>query len=76
LIYLKGDQSNLNDITVEQINRFFEKRFGNFDSYFLPLELSNEKLVKEPELNLFLWAVLSNRIDIAKTFWRLGKVLS
>lgn len=26
------------------------------------------------EFNLFLWAVLTNRIEIAKIFWRLGKV--
>ena len=26
------------------------------------------------EMDLFYWCILSNRINIAKTFWRLGKV--
>ena len=28
----------------------------------------------EPEQNLFYWCILSNRIEIAKLFWKLGKV--
>ena len=30
----------------------------------------------EPEKNLFYWCILSNRIEIAKIFWKLGKVSS
>ena len=29
----------------------------------------------EPELNLFYWCVFSNRIEIAKIFWKMGKVI-
>ena len=28
----------------------------------------------DPEKYLFYWFILSNRIEIAKTFWRLGSV--
>ena len=28
----------------------------------------------EPEMNLFYWCVFSNRIEIAKLFWKIGKV--
>jgi hypothetical protein len=29
---------------------------------------------KDPIRNLFYWSVLFNRLEIAKIFWRLGKV--
>ena len=29
---------------------------------------------KDPIINLFYWSVLFNRFEIAKIFWRLGKV--
>ena len=32
--------------------------------------------INEPELNLFYWCVLSKRIEMAKLFWRFGKVSS
>jgi hypothetical protein len=28
----------------------------------------------EPELNLFYWCIFSNRLEIAKIFWKIGKV--
>ena len=30
----------------------------------------------DPERNLFYWSILSNRIEIAKIFWLLGKVIN
>jgi hypothetical protein len=30
--------------------------------------------VKFPEHNLFVWALLLNRIEIAKIFWQIGEV--
>jgi hypothetical protein len=36
---------------------------GKFDEY-----------VKDPIMNMFLWAVLLNRIEIAKIFWQIGDV--
>ena len=32
-------------------------------------------LTTDPTRNLFYWAILSNRIEIAKIFWQLGKVI-
>lgn len=64
------------EIQFIEIKEFLEMLFEKFDcDSFLSRDLLvlNHK-VKEPEFNLFLWAVLSNRIEIAKIFWRLGKV--
>ena len=30
--------------------------------------------MQHAEMNLFLWALLLNRIEIAKIFWKLGEV--
>jgi hypothetical protein len=31
--------------------------------------------IEDPDMNLFVWAVLMNRIEIAKIFWRIGDVI-
>ena len=49
--------------------------FSSMDAFFLPIDKKDNEPVNEPELNLFIWAVLKNRIGIAKIFWRLGKVI-
>jgi hypothetical protein len=28
----------------------------------------------DPEMNLFYWCILSKRLEIAKIFWKMGKV--
>jgi len=38
------------------------------------LAKSSEKTVLYPELNLFIWSLLLNRIELAKYFWRIGSV--
>jgi len=47
------------------VERFLRK---NFDKEFTSIDNLNA------EFNLFLWSVLSYRIEIAKVFWRLGRV--
>jgi hypothetical protein len=37
--------------------------------------LEFDKYVEDPIMNLFLWAILLNRIEIAKIFWQIGQVL-
>ena len=40
--------------------------------------MDREKFTAEieyPEKNLFVWAVLLNRVDMAKIFWQLGEVI-
>jgi hypothetical protein len=44
-----------------------------FDFLIENKEFGYEK-VEFPEQNLFLWALLMNRIDIAKLFWQTGEV--
>lgn len=47
---------------------------------FQPNFLSNiktdmpESEVEYPEKNLFVWAILMNRFEIAKIFWKIGDV--
>ena len=33
-----------------------------------------EQPVQNADLNLFIWSILTNRIEIAKLFWRKGEV--
>lgn len=46
--------------------------FKTFDEKILLYAENNEF---DPEFNLFLWCVLTNRFEIAKIFWQLGKVI-
>jgi hypothetical protein len=33
------------------------------------------KIAKNPEMYLFYWCILSKRIQLAKIFWKFGKVI-
>ena len=73
LVYLKDYKStNVGSIEFPKVIEFMKKHFDGFDQTILSTTAKNQVL--EPEFNLFLWAVLSNRIEIANLFWRLGKV--
>ena len=43
-------------------------------NFFLENKDFGYEKVEFPEQNLFLWALLMNRIDIAKLFWQTGEV--
>jgi hypothetical protein len=61
---------------VEQINMIkfvFEEIFKGKNLAFLANDLFKDDL-KNPEIYLFYWCILSNRPEIAKAFWILGKV--
>ena len=46
----------------------------NFE-FLLPKDFTQtDGSIDNPEMNIFYWCILTNRIEIAKTFWRLGKV--
>ena len=45
------------------------------DDAFIPGETEFQEKVENTEINLFVWAILLNRIEIAKIFWKIGKVL-
>jgi len=74
LIYLS--KKNLFDKTNKQIEeKHFEHLFeANFDSFDTSRLFSSSTSLEDNELRLFFWALLTNRIEIAKIFWRLGKV--
>ena len=44
------------------------------DDAFIPGETEFQVKVENTEINLFVWAILLNRIEIAKIFWKIGKV--
>ncbi len=75
----------LNDV-IEFINKISQSK--DLSSWFLPewifenkkngkkepIKHETLKKVPQPELNLFLWCILSNRMETAMLFWKLGKV--
>lgn len=36
--------------------------------------MRDSMLTPHPEMNLFLWSLLMNRIEMAKVFWKIGQV--
>lgn len=66
-------------ITVEGIKYFFKRRFDTFNPFFLPddfnvNETAEPTYVGDPEINLFFYCILTNRVEVAKTFWKIGRV--
>lgn len=47
----------------------------NFGSQAQKVQKFGIEEVKSPLQNLFLWALLHNRTEIAKIFWRIGEVI-
>ncbi len=64
--------ANLSD-TIQFV---FKEIFKGLSFSFLKETFADQFIheYKNPEMNLFFWCILSNRLEIAKTFWRLGKV--
>jgi hypothetical protein len=58
-------------LRIEIMNVSFE--LGLFQP-FLVVDLVST-VVQIPEINLFLWALLMNRIPLAKLFWKLSEVI-
>ncbi len=48
--------------------------FADSSFNFLPNKFVKKECENDPEMDLFYWAVLTNRIEISKIFWRIGKV--
>jgi hypothetical protein len=69
----KNRGSKALDIDEKTIIKYLENILGYIKPYFFEND-KNSNCLQEPELNLFFWAVFSNRCEIAKIFWRLGKV--
>ena len=76
LLYLQKKYNKIklfiDTINVKKLNK---ELFPGSTFRFLPKSFNETENVIEPEMNLFYWSVLTNRIEIAKIFWRLGKVI-
>ena len=62
---------NIDPKTIKKLNKEIFPA-GLFK--FLPPDFDKAHSIINPEMNLFYWSVLTNRFEIAKIFWRLGKV--
>jgi hypothetical protein len=75
LLFLQKKYNKIR-ITIDAriIRKLNKELFPGSRFTFLPADFDKNGPVNDPEMNLFFWSVLSNRFDIAKIFWRLGKV--
>ena len=75
-MYLQKKNAASSKIKSENIAFIFKEIFkGMSFKFLLPKDFINtEKSIANPEMNIFYWCILSNRLEIAKTFWLLGKV--
>ena len=72
LLYLRREK--IKELT--DIKDLLKKILPNLKMDFLfDFDQVDEKFTN-PEVNIFFWCILSNRIEIAKIFWKLGKVSS
>ena len=69
----KNKEIKNQDKQIDRIKFVFTEIFKGKNLTFLTNDFANNDL-KNPEMNLFYWCILSNRLEIAKTFWILGKV--
>jgi hypothetical protein len=61
----------------KNIEKLRKEIFPTINFNLLPTIEESESMnefVEEPEMYLFFWCILTNRIEIAKIFWKLGKV--
>jgi hypothetical protein len=68
-----------NDLEFSKMEKFLnyanKKETSDVDTKDATLELHfGKNEVRFPEQNLFLWALLLNRIEIAIIFWQIGEV--
>jgi hypothetical protein len=74
LIFLQKRNKLITEIIPDHIEFVFKEIFNGLSFSFLPETFIEQTNINNPEMNLFFWCILSNRLEIAKTFWRLGKV--
>ncbi len=83
LYYLKKKYNiHAEFITNAYIKMFLEQKFYFIDLSYLEIYENDDTDVDDNdgpfdeyhEFYLFIWCILTNRLMIAKTFWRLGKV--
>ncbi len=74
-MYLEKKGERRSQITHARIKKFLKEHFYSINFEYLPMYNNEEKDDDGfHEFYLFIWCVLTNRLQIAKTFWRLGKV--
>ena len=75
LLFLQKKYNKIRiNIDIKTIRKLNKELFPGSRFPFLPVSFEKNGTVNDPEMNLFYWSVLSNRFEIAKIFWRLGKV--
>jgi hypothetical protein len=70
------EKKNKVSIEFTDLKKFMKKIFLMNDvSWFLPENVKDCDKMPAPEFNLFLFCILTNRIESAILFWRIGRVL-
>jgi hypothetical protein len=74
-VYLEKNGESQTEITHSIIKKFLKDQFYFLNFKLLPLynEQEDDENGNE-EFYLFIWCILTDRLDIARIFWRLGKV--
>jgi hypothetical protein len=74
LRYLKQEkETEVSSIVGEDLDYLVEK--VTTDLKFSLIPEYDFLIAKNPEMYLFFWCILSNRIQLAKIFWKIGKVI-
>ena len=74
VMYLQRKKNNIANIKEEHISQLFQEIFLNFKFELFSI---NPETEKDPDVLirfLFFICVISDRLEIAKTFWKMGKV--
>ena len=83
LLYLQKQRIVENKIEMKQIKNLLKKILPSISFEFFTNEYQTKIDLKDNdlkycnndvEMNLFYWCVLSNRIELSKLFWKMGKV--
>ena len=62
-------------VQKKKIDNLLERDIETFNQVLLlSLNFKFWDTSNDPEMNLFYWCVLSKRLEIAKIFWKRGKV--
>ncbi len=79
LVYSKKTGKYLSQVDNDSIKNFLKDQFYFLNFDLLPMYNNNEEEKTQDEFKefyLFIWCILTNRLEIAKRFWSLGKVWS
>jgi hypothetical protein len=74
LRYLNQEKKTpISSIEQKHLDYLIEKVIPDLKFSLIPED--ELKIAENPEMYLFFWCILTNRIQLAKIFWKFGKVI-